>query len=60
MIVDCAVMLDASDNFTIKCTTYRGSEGLLEIFMRKYVNTELINKNDLNMFKKYLNDYRSF
>jgi len=47
MIGDSQVFIDTDDNFTIKWTMFRGTEGLWELLTRKNVNTQLIGKEDL-------------
>jgi len=53
MLGDSSVFIVTRDNYTIKGTACRGTEGLWELLMRKNVNTELINKNYLKKYKKY-------
>ena len=52
-IGDSPVFIDPDDNFTIKRTAFRGTDGLWELLTRKNVNTEVIKKNDLKTYKKY-------
>ena len=40
------VFIDTDDNITIKCTAFRGTEAMWEIFTCKNVNTDLIGKDD--------------
>jgi len=47
------VFVDTDDNFTIKGTAFRVTEVLWELLTRKIVNTEVINKADIKMYKKY-------
>jgi len=53
MIGDSPVFRDTRDNFTTKRTAFRGTGVLWVLLMRKNVNTEFMNKNDLNTFKNY-------
>jgi len=53
MLGDSQVLIDTDDNFTIKGTAFRGTEGLWELLTRKNVNTEVINKSNLKTYKKY-------
>jgi len=53
MICDSPVFIDTDDNFTIKETVFRGTEGLWELLTRKNMNTQLIGKEDLKIYKKY-------
>ena len=41
------MFIDPDDNFTIKGTAFRGTEGLWELLTRKNVNTKVVNKGDL-------------
>jgi len=45
MIGESPVFKNTDDNFTIKGTAFRASEGLWELLTRKNVNTEIINKD---------------
>ena len=47
------MFIDTRDNFSIKGTAFRGTEGLWELLMRKNVNTEVIYKNNRKTHKKY-------
>jgi len=53
MIGDSMVFIDSDDNFTIKGTVFRGTEGLWELLTRKNFNKQRIGKEDLKMNKKY-------
>jgi len=53
MIGDSPVFKDTDDNFRIKETAFTGTEGLLELLNSKKVNTEVIGKADLRMYKNY-------
>ena len=53
MMCGSPVFIDTDDYIANKDTTFRGTEGLWEILMRKYVNTERMGKYDLKTHKKY-------
>jgi len=54
MIGDSPVFIDPDDNFTIKGTAFRWTEGVWEILWLKNVNTEVVNKAYLKAYKKIL------
>jgi len=54
MIGDSPVLVDTSGDITIKGRVFEGSKGLWELLTHKYVNTEIITKDDLKSYKKIL------
>jgi len=54
MIGDSPVLVDTSVDLTIKDRVFKGSKGLWELLTRKYVNTEVITKDELKSYKKIL------
>jgi len=41
------MIIDTRDNFTIRGTVFKGTEGLWELLTRKNLNSEVINMTDL-------------
>jgi len=54
MIGDSPLVIDTDDNIAIKGRLFRGTERIWELLTRKYVNTEVINKDDLKTYKNIL------
>jgi len=48
------IVVDTSDDITIKDRVSKGSKGLRELLTRKIVNKEFITKEDLKSYKKIL------
>ena len=54
MIGDSLFDIDTDGNITIKGTVFRGKEVLWELLTRRTVNIELINKDVLKTYKKFI------
>jgi len=54
MFGDSSVFIDPEANLTIKRTVFRGTERLWELLTCKNVNTQLVGKEDLKIYKKIL------
>jgi len=53
-IGDFTLFVDTDDNFTIRGTAFRGTEGLWELLKRKNVNMAIVNKANLKTYKNIL------
>jgi len=56
MIGGSPLFIYPNDNVTIKGNAFRGTEWFWELLTRKNVNTEVVNKTDLKIYKNADND----